>query len=140
MILVDTTILVEILRKKNKVIEFLQKLGTAPLFTTVISVMELTYGITGNRFYADKPELKQRRLTEIQDLCSKFTVLPFDHKSAIKTAQIMGSLKLEGKLVDFRDGMIAGIGLANGIEELLTLNKEHFERMKELKIITINLK
>jgi len=58
----------------------------------------------------------------------------------MKTAQIMGSLKLEGKLVDFRDGMIAGIGLANGIEELLTLNREHFERIKELRIITINLK
>ena len=51
--------------------------------------MELAYGITGNRFYADKPELKQRRLTEIQDLCSKFTVLPFGRKSAMKTAQIM---------------------------------------------------
>ncbi|MHA2297649.1 MAG: type II toxin-antitoxin system VapC family toxin [Candidatus Hodarchaeales archaeon] len=138
MIIVDTSILVDILRKKARTLEFMQGLGATMLFTTEITFMELVYGITGSKNHVDNPELKQKRLTEIQDTCSRFSVLSFDRKAAMKTAEIMGKLKLEGKLVDFRDGMIAGTGLANGINELLTLNPEHFRRIKELKVITIN--
>ncbi len=138
MMMVDTSILVDLLRKSPEILRVIQKLGSTPLFTTEISIMELVFGITGSRIYINKPELKQKRLSEIGDLSLKFTILPFDRKSAYKTAEILGRLKLDGKLVDFRDGMIAGVTKANGIKELITHNKRHFERIPDLKIIEVS--
>lgn len=138
MMMVDTSILVDLLRKKPEILSVIQKLGATPLFTTEISVMELVLGIYGSCVYKTKPELKQKRLSEIGDLFLKFTILPFDRKSAYKTAEILGELKLDGKLIDFRDGMIAGVTKANGINELITHNRKHFERIHDLKIVEIS--
>ncbi|MFQ5977016.1 MAG: type II toxin-antitoxin system VapC family toxin [Candidatus Heimdallarchaeota archaeon] len=132
--MVDTSILVDILRKKPKTIEYINGLGSTPLFSTEISVMELIFGVTGSSFYLNNPEMKQRRLSEIDELCSRFVVLSFNHKAAVKTAEILGSLKLEGQLIDFRHAMIAGIAQSNGISELLTSNLRHFERIPEFQV------
>ena len=135
--MVDTSILVDILRQNPTVLQALRELGTTSLFSTEITVMELVYGITSAEFYQDKPELKHRRLTEIYDLCSKFTMLSFDRKAALKTAEVLGDLKLRGQAIDFRDGMIAGIAHANGIHKILTHNIKHFERIPELETLPL---
>jgi len=135
--MIDTSILVDLLRKYPKTLNFIHQLGSKPLFATEISIMELVFGVTGSKVYTNNPELKQKRLSEIQDLTIKFTILSFDRKSAYKTAEMMGKLKLDGNIIDFRDGMIAGITKANGIDELLTHNKNHFERISELNVIEI---
>lgn len=135
--MVDTSILVDLLRKYPKTLNYIHQLGSKPLFTTEISIMELVFGVTGSKIFTDKPELKKKRLSEIEDLTIKFTILPFDRKSAFKTAEIMGKLKLDGNIIDFQDGMIAGITQANGIKELITHNKNHFERIIELEVVEI---
>jgi predicted nucleic acid-binding protein len=137
MILADTNILVDILRKNPQTLNFIQALGPVPIVTSEITVMELVFGITGNKFYVDKPKLKQKRLSEIRDLLAKFTILPFDHKAAYKTAEIMGQLKLEGKIIEFRDGMIGGIAVANGLKKMLTYNTRHFHRIPEIELLKI---
>jgi predicted nucleic acid-binding protein len=134
LILFDTSVLVDILRKKPDIISRIEKLEEIPLFTTEISVMELVYGITSNRYYLNNTSKRKARIDSILNLMSKFSVLPFDRKAAIKTAEILGHLKLEGKSIDFRDGMIIGIGLCNGINSFYTLNKEHFKRVKEVSL------
>ncbi len=135
MILLDTSVIVGLLRKNGEVISKLNDLQDSPLFTTQISVMELFYGITSNKYYINKENKKVSRLKAISDLLSKFSILDFDRKAAYKTAEIMGKLKLEGTLIDFRDGMIIGIGLSNGINSFYTLNTSHFERVSEVNII-----
>lgn len=137
MILVDTSILVDILRKNEETLNNINKLGTISLNTTEISMMELYFGIFGTKYYSDKPNLKKKRIEEINNLISKYNVLSFDRKAAIKTADIMGFLKLNGKLTDFRDGMIAGIGIANGISKILTHNTKHFENIPEIEVLTM---
>ncbi len=132
MILFDTSILVEILRKNQNIISRIDDLEEIPLFTTEISVMELVYGITSNQYYLNKTSKKKSRIDSVINLMSKFSVLPFDRNAALKTAEILGLLKLEGKIIDFRDGMIIGIGLSNGINSFYTLNRDHFERIKEV--------
>ena len=135
MILFDTSVIIEILRKNNKIIEKIIELKDTPLFTTQIVVMELMYGITSNKFYLDKPDKKISRINAISDLLTRFTILDFDRKAAIKTAEILGKLKLDGNIIDFRDGMIIGIGLSNGINSFFTLNRSHFERVEEVVLI-----
>ncbi|MCE7733298.1 MAG: type II toxin-antitoxin system VapC family toxin [Candidatus Heimdallarchaeota archaeon] len=134
MILFDTSVLVEILRKNPNVISKIDKLENIPLFTTEISVMELVYGITSNKHYLNKSSDQKNRIDSIINLMSKFSVLQFDRKAAIKTAEIMGRLKLEGNMIDFRDGMIIGIGVSNGINSIYTLNRDHFDRVSEVSV------
>lgn len=134
MILFDTSVLVGILRKNPEIISQIDDFGSIPLFTTEISVMELVYSITSNKYYLNKTPEKQNRIEGIINLMSKFSVLLFDRKAAIKTAEVLGNLKLEGKMIDFRDGMIIGIGLSNGINSIFTRNKDHFERVSEISV------
>lgn len=134
MILFDTSVLVEILRKNTDIISQIDKLEETPLFTTEISVMELAYGISSNKYYINKSSKRKVRINNILNLMSKFSVLQFDRKAALKTAEILGYLKLEGNMIDFRDGMIIGIALSNGINSIYTLNREHFERVSEVTL------
>lgn len=50
----------------------------------------------------------------------------------------MGLLKINGNPIEFRDGMIAGITLANGLAKIVTHNTRHFNRIPDLEIIDIN--
>ena len=135
MILLDTSVIIELLRKNKIIISKIAELKDIPLFTTQISVMELIYGITSNRHYVDKPNKKTSRIEAIIDLLSKFTILDLDRKASFKTAEILGKLKLEGNIIDFRDGMIIGIGLSNGINSFYTLNKSHFKRVAGVSLL-----
>lgn len=135
MILLDTSVIIELLRKDKEVMSKLSDLVDNPLFTTQISVMELVFGITSNKYYVNKPSRRTSRINDITNLLSKFTILDFDTKAAHKTAEILGKLKLEGKIIDFRDGMIIGIGLSNGISSFYTLNRSHFERVPGVSLL-----
>ena len=44
------------------------------------------------------------------------------------------SLSSKGEMVDALDVMIASIAIVNN-ESILTMNKKHFERIKELKLV-----
>ncbi|WP_371804958.1 type II toxin-antitoxin system VapC family toxin [Candidatus Lokiarchaeum ossiferum] len=136
MIICDTTVLIDILRKKPSIMDSLRGKSQNSLFTTEISVMELFYGLYSNKFYDFKREILEKRKQAISELLHHFIVLPFDRKSAIITAKLMGNLQKSGKMIDFRDGMIAGISIANNITNILTKNVKHFKRISELKIIS----
>jgi tRNA(fMet)-specific endonuclease VapC len=133
--MVDTSIIIDILRKKPDSLSFLKQNPNEPLFSTEITVMELYYGIESNQIYTGNLELREKRISEISELLHHFIILPFNRNAAIKTAKIMGILKKQGNIIDFRDGMIAGISLANGISRMLTGNQKHFERISGLSII-----
>jgi predicted nucleic acid-binding protein len=50
--------------------------------------------------------------------------------------RIYSDMKAKGKSIDIRDVLIAAITLQNGAS-LLTKNREHFERMEELVLVSI---
>ena len=135
MIFLDTSILVEILRKNLSILTTIESFGVTPLVTSEICIMELIFGLHANKHLSSQSERLKSKLSDIEKLSSKLIVLPFDHKSAFKTGEIMGSLKLSGNIIDFRDGMIACTALANGITQIFSLNISHFERIPEVVII-----
>ena len=135
MILCDTTVLIDILRKKPNVLLFLKKNLKESLFTTEISVMENYFGIYSNNYLLNNPKTLEKRIKVISELLHHFIVLPFDRKAAIKTAQIMGNLQISGHMIDFRDGMIAGISIANSIINLVSSNVKHFKRIPDVTIL-----
>lgn len=78
----------------------------------------------------------KRRLQRLEELVSRLQILPFGRKEAIKSAKILGLLTQTGQTIEFRDGLIAGIALANGITTILTRNADHFNRIEDLTVLT----
>ena len=136
MILVDSTFLIDSLRKLPGVREFLQKNPTEILFTTEINIFELYLGLHSSKILEKDPDLFEKRQQRLEELINKFQVLSFRRGEAMEAAKILGRLYRMGNLIEFRDGLIAGIALSNGITKVLTRNIDHFNRIKEIEVLS----
>ena len=136
MILVDTTFLIDVLRKKTDIKSFLLDHPDEILFTTEFNVFELYLGIYSSKVLENDQELMKKRQIRLRELLLRLQILQFGRKEAIKAALILGQLTRIGKLIEFRDGIIAGIALSSGITTIVTKNIDHFNRIKDLKVIT----
>lgn len=126
--LVDSTVLIDFLRGEEKALKVINS-EFKPLYTTEINVFELITGV-----YARKENIKEH-LIRLFSMLSGITILSLDRKASLKAGEIAGNLRKEGKMIEGTDSLIAGIALVNGVNEIITANKKHFERIKELKII-----
>jgi predicted nucleic acid-binding protein len=99
------------------------------VFTTEANVYEVVSGI-------QQKQNKEKVLHDVELLLSRLTVLPLDHKAAIKAGQISGALLHSGKMIDDIDCLTAGIVLTNGCNTIVTRNAKHFGRIAELKVET----
>ena len=135
MILVDTTFIIDCLRKKEKALEFLKNKNDF-ISTSEINIFEILVGIYGSTKLATNPHLLDSRIEELENFLLKFEVFDFDRNASLAAAKILGQLKLKGKPVEIRDAMIAGIALSKGIKTIVTQNIKHFSRIPQLAVIT----
>jgi len=61
-------------------------------------------------------------------------VIAFDKIQAYKASKIFQDFKKSNTLVEFRDILISSCAISQNIY-LATLNKKHFERIKDLSLI-----
>jgi tRNA(fMet)-specific endonuclease VapC len=92
------------------------------LDTTVITCYELLAGATNPRQEA-----------RISDLLRALRVLPLEAAAADSAARIRLTLGRRGEAIGMADCLIAGIVMVQGAL-LLTRNRRHFERIKELRL------
>lgn len=135
MILADSTFLIDSLRKITSVKKFLLKNPTEILFTTEINVFELYFGLYSSKIFANSEDLLEKRKIRLEGLLSKFQVISMGRKESIKAAKLLGKLVRIGKAIDFRDALIAGIAMANGITRILTKNIDHFKGIEGIEVI-----
>ena len=136
MILADTTFLIDALRKKSEVKSFLTHHPDEVFFTTEINVFELLLGLYSSQNLEENSVLMQKRLARLDKLLSRFQILPFERKEAIQSAKVLGKLNRLGQKIEFRDGIIAGIAISNGISTILTKNIDHYSRIENLQVVT----
>lgn len=130
MILLDTTFLIDLLRKRGNAIKKAEELLSRDrLCTTYINAYELMLGVFG-----EKDIDQGRRLKDVENLLDRLEVLGIDKYSAVNSAKIGGALMLEGKIIGDLDNMIAGIALSNNINQIVTRDKGHFSRIKGIKV------
>lgn len=117
----DTSILIQYLRKRNKEETRLFTLSEAynHFFLPTISHYEIIRGLT------------EAHYKEWTALLKGFTLLPFDEKASTTAAKIYQRLRAKNQQIDTADLLIAAIALSNKLP-LATLNKKHFERVKGL--------
>ncbi len=123
-ILIDTTIIIDFLRKQNKQATNLWKVKEAGFNVQIstITVFELYAGA-----------LTDIHKNDLLKLLKWFEIIPFGFETAQISAEIYKNLKAENQLIEFRDIFIAATSIEFNVP-LLTLNKKHFNRINDVKI------
>jgi predicted nucleic acid-binding protein len=122
-VLVDTSILIDFFRKKNRKKSILYKLqGKHEIYISTITEFEFLAGV------------KEERTVSINSFFKNLEVIGFDSKAAIIASSIYKDLKSKNQIIEFRDIFIAATAIANRLP-LSTLNIEHFKRVENLEIV-----
>ncbi len=125
-ILIDTSILIEHLRKRNKRNSTLYHLiDTHVLYTATITEFELFCGATDER--------KRQDLQDILPLCQ---MLPLTSDIARQAGTVYQHLKQKNEIIDIQDILIAATAMTNELP-VMTLNTEHFRRIDGLSLLPL---
>lgn len=115
-ICLDSDVLIELVHRNEKIIEFVQQ-TEAIWYTTTINIFEI---------WSERDKKQQN----VENLIKGLRKHVFDEACALKAGEIRRRLKEKGELLDIRDIFIGAVCIENCLE-LLTLNKKHFERLQE---------
>ncbi len=123
----DTDLLVAILRGEPKAQGKMKELDNEERpSTTSVNAFELFYG-------AHLSKKIDENVQETRRLLGRLNLFSFDLSSSEKAGEIVAGLESKGRIVEYRDVMIASIALTNGLT-LVTRNKEHFSRINGLGV------
>jgi predicted nucleic acid-binding protein len=121
-ILIDTSILIDHLRKKRKDKTVFFKLAKHH-DCLISSVTEFEFSVGAmpqNREFTEK-------------LLARFPVIAFDSLCAKAAVEIYPSLREQNKLISLPDIFIAATAITSELP-LQTLNRKHFERIENVKL------
>jgi len=123
-VLVDTSIIIAYLRKKNKEnTEFIRLYKSFDLCISSITVFELFNGAST----AEKEK-------EIELICQNIEIIDFNLAISKKASELFRKMRKENKLIEFRDILIGATAIEHEIS-IATKNKKHFERISNIQLI-----
>ena len=126
-IFVDTSIIVDVDRGREDVIDLCKQLtSTNSAFISTVSVSEI---LTGS--YLRKDYIAASKKAD--HVLSQFRWVPLNGQIAKHIAQLNAYLISKGQPIEYQDVVIAASFLSECCDVLLTENKEHFERLPNLK-------
>lgn len=124
-VLIDTSIVIEYLRKQNKQKSILYNIvNSYDLCLSTIVEFELYTGVT---------DAQKRR--DVQEVLTWGIVLPLTSDIAQAAATIYQQLRAKNQLIDIRDILIAATAIAHDLP-LMTLNTAHFNRIDGLQFLS----
>jgi predicted nucleic acid-binding protein len=127
MVCVDTSIIVDVDRGNEEVIALCKQLtSTNSAFISTISVSEI---LTGSYLRKDY----RAAVKKAEKVLSQFRWLTLNGETAKIIAQLNAYLISKGQPIEYQDVAIAASFLLACCNVLLTENKEHFERLPNLK-------
>lgn len=127
--LLDTSVLIDFLRQKGTIADFIAKHPQDTFITSCICQMEIFLGL-----YFGKPEILQSKKEQAEKLFSSlYEVKSFDSEQAEIASQIKAKLMKKGELIDDLDILIAAAALSSRAT-ILTKNVKHFSRVQGLSL------
>jgi tRNA(fMet)-specific endonuclease VapC len=123
-VLIDTTLLIDLFRKKYKEKSFLLYLVRQGYKYCISAVTE----------YEIYTGAALGQIDYWNDFLKEVPVLPFDSKVVQYAVEINSDLKQKRKQIDIADLFIAATALANNLP-FASLNKRHFERVEGLTLL-----
>jgi len=126
-VFVDTSIIIDVDRGKQDVIELCKQLtSTNSAYLSTVSVSEV---LTGSYLRKDH-SIAVKKAEKI--LC-QFRWVSLNGEAAKLVAELNAYLIAKGQPIEYQDVIIAACCLLENCDVLLTENKEHFERLPNLK-------
>lgn len=122
-IMVDTSILIDYFRKKDKSKTRLYVLSQDSIILCISSITEFEI-YTG---------AKGEQENFWKAMLSNFIIFPFDSEAAMVAVEIQNKLKRHRKSIDKADLFIAATAIAHDLY-FDTLNEKHFEHIEDLKL------
>ncbi|MBE9485519.1 MAG: type II toxin-antitoxin system VapC family toxin [Bacteroidetes bacterium] len=127
-LIVDTDILIDLLREKDYAVSLIKKLeDEVELAISSINAFELYRG-------AYKSQNQEKNLASVKGLLNSLYMLNTDEDSMEIAGKITARLERGGNMIDIRDLLIASIALVNGFG-VLTNNVRHFNRVPHLRVV-----
>ena len=127
-ILVDTSVIIDYLRKQNRQNSILfQAATTYALHMSSVTEYELFAGA-----------LNEDKRRDLLNVLPFFTVIALTSSEARQAAQIYRTLRSNNQLIEIRDILIAATALTFDLP-LLTLNEKHFNRIAGLTLLSLPL-
>ena len=123
----DTSVAIEYIRGNKKIIRFVDDLKEG-VFIDYIVVAELYEGVY-------RVEKSKQIKNGIEQFMSGTEILSINFSTATEFGKIRADLRNNGNSIEDFDIMIAASCLTNELA-LVTLNKKHFERIKDLEVLT----
>jgi predicted nucleic acid-binding protein len=126
-VFVDTSIIVDIDRGKQDVIELCKQLtSTNSAYISTVSVSEI---LTGS--YLQKNH--NSSIKKAQRVLNQFNWVSLNGEIAKLAAELNAYLIVKGQPIEYQDVVIASSFILEGCDVLLSENKAHFERFPNLK-------
>ena len=129
MICLDTSFILDLLKKRESSIVKLRSLASKELASRGVNYFEVLFGVF------KRHQFSQGELISVQNFFNSIRVFPLDDLSSYKAAELAGELSKRGQTIETNDALIAGICLANNCE-IVTKDVKHFSRIKGLKVET----
>lgn len=130
--LLDTSILIELLRQKDYAWDFLKNHSGDNFYTSCVCEAEAWEGVFREKeVFSEK---RKKALAELLDSLDK--KIAFDSGQAQIAGKIRSSLAVKGEKIGDMDVLIAASAIARDAI-LLTQNAKHFSRIKNLKILPL---
>ena len=126
MILVDTTVVIDIWRGRSGVKRHLKNYKEETLCISIISIAEIYDGLgytkekKGEQFY-------NKIKDQIEKVLSGFHLLPLNIKILQESGNIKGKLRAQGKILDLADCIIGTTAKLMNANKIITRNKSHFQ-------------
>ena len=124
MIVLDTDIVIDVLRGRHEVVTRLAKVSPDDVAVATMTVAELLYGALGSREPA-------RNRAEVVRLVNAVRIVPFGRRAAALHAQLR--YRLRQKPIGPNDLVIAATTLSADAT-LVTANAREFERVEGLRV------
>ncbi|MEM1730877.1 MAG: type II toxin-antitoxin system VapC family toxin [Ignisphaera sp.] len=128
MFLIDTSFIIELLRRPSTVERFLPEIDHEGAKTTAITVYEI---------FRRRSRMSKSEEMVFTRFFRSFDVLSLDSYSAEKAAMIYEKLEKIGEKINELDIMILGIMLHNGIDKIITKDRDFEKVAKYLDIEAI---
>lgn len=123
--LLDTNVLSDFARGEQAVMARLRQEVPSQLSVSVITEMEIEYGLARN------PNLAPRVRDVMRTLLNTISVVPFEREDARVAAQLRASLNSQGTPIGAYDVLLAASALRRGLK-IVTHNAREFARIGAL--------
>ena len=129
MIGMDTSSIIGLFKGNERIKQFLEK-NKEPLAVTIISYLELYFGLNPE----DPKHIIEAKYYD--EFFKSLYNIDLTKDSCKEASKIFWKLRKEGKVIEQFDCIIAALFITGGIKEILTMNPKHFEKIKQLNVVS----